>query len=104
MKSSIFAVIRYYIRAFGQETQVWERVQDPGPDPQPNFITSKEARALIAENNMEKVYEYKDGAIWDFPDHRWTNRWKGIFKQRRNAKSLEAKIRAMKKAVKNKNL
>lgn len=102
MENNTFAILRYYIRAFGRETRVYEKVRDP--EGQSEFITSKKAQELIERHGMEKVYEYKDGEIWDFPDLRWTERWRGIYKQRRNAKALEAKIRAMKKAIKNKNL
>ena len=94
-----FALIRYYITALGQTGAVWEKVKDPTPDAVANFISNKEAREIIRDNKMIKVHTYGDGEIWDFPDLRWTKKWKGIFKFRRNEKRLAAKVRAMKKSV-----
>ena len=92
-----FAIIRYYITALGHTGAVYEKVGDPNPEAVPDFLTSREARKIIKDNQMELVHTYHDGEIWDFPDHRWTNRRKGIFRKRRNEKNLAAKMRALKK-------
>lgn len=95
-----FAIIRYYIHALGHDAAVWEKVDDPNPEMSPDFLSSQEARKIIKANKMIKVHTYEDGEIWDFPDKRWTKKWKNIFKFRRNEKRLAAKMRAMKEAIK----
>lgn len=95
-----FAIIRYYIRAFGQDAAVWERVGTPDPYYQPAFLTHKEALQIIKENKMVLVCDNEYGKIWDFPDHRWTNKWKGVFKQRNNMKALAKKMERIKRNAK----
>lgn len=98
-----FAIIKYYIYAIGHASAVWEKVNDPNPEAVPTFITGREARDLIKKYRMEKVHTYGDGEIWDFPDRRWTKRWRGIFKQRRREHTLAVKMRAIKRLQKQDN-
>lgn len=92
-----FAIISYYITAFGQTGRVWEKVADPNPDNEPQLISAREARETIREYGLEKVWETKDGEIWDFPDGRWTRKWRGIFARRRKEKSEYTKRQYHKK-------
>lgn len=94
-----FAIISYYITAFGQSGKVWEKVTDPNPDNEPNLISAREARSTIREYGLEKVWETEDGEIWDFPDERWTRKWRGIFARRRIEKRGYAKRQYHKKKL-----
>ena len=93
-----YALIRYYITALGQSGAVWEKVGDPNPEAIPDFLSPREAKDIIKKEGMIKVHTYKDGEIWDFPDLRWTRKWKGIFRKRKDERNEAAKMRAIKKA------
>lgn len=94
-----FAIISYYITAFGHEGKVWEKITDPNPENGPILISRREAKDTIREYGLEKVYDGEEGQIWDFPDRRWTHKWSGIFAKRRNQKRAYAKRQYWKKKI-----
>lgn len=50
-----FAIISYYITAFGEAAKVYEKVDDPTHSPA--LISPKEARDIIRRYGMERVHE-----------------------------------------------
>lgn len=90
-----FAILKYSIKALGQEAVVWEKVGNPLADGQ-KFLTPKQARKLIADYEMEEVHRYKDGIIWDTPNRDWTKRYRGTYAKLREEKRLAYKMKLLK--------
>lgn len=93
-----FAVIKYHIDFIGESHTAYAIVKDPTKAL--TEVSPREAKRMIRENGLILVSENEDGKIWDFPDKRWTEKWKGIFARR----EAEDRLRKQIQKEQNKNL
>ena len=72
----VFCIVISWTRFIGQAMRTYEVCSSPK---KAREVTGREARALIEEHGLVKVYETKDGSVWDTPDRAFYNRYQGYF-------------------------
>lgn len=73
MSNNIFAVIKFY-RTFGEERSIcWEKIYSPTRYTE---LTSREAREIIEQNAMKKVFESRDGVVYEKEGQPFRNKFR----------------------------
>lgn len=72
----VFCIVISWTRFMGQAMRTYEVCTSPKKAQE---VTGKEARAIIEERGLVKVYETKDGSVWDTPDQAFYNKYAGYF-------------------------
>lgn len=75
----VFCIAVSWFHFAGIDSRVYEICRGPR-DCDCVEITRKEAREIIDEHLLVKVYESEDGCIYDTPDRTFHERWNGYFK------------------------
>ncbi|MBQ3722551.1 MAG: hypothetical protein II851_02465 [Bacteroidales bacterium] len=74
----VFCIVISWTRFIGQAMRTYEVCTSPKKAKE---ISGKEARALIEERGLVKVYETNDGSVWDTPDRAFYEKYKGYFRR-----------------------
>ena len=72
----VFCIVISWTRFIGQAMRTYELCTSPKAAKE---ITGKEARAIIEEHGLVKVYETKDGSVYDTPDRAFLGKYEGWF-------------------------
>lgn len=78
----VFCIAVSWFHFVGIDKKVYEICRGPR-DVDCTEITKKEAREIIDNNILVKVFESEDGCIYDTPDQAFYDRWNGYFRLQR---------------------
>lgn len=74
----VFCLVISWTRFIGQAMRTYEVCTSPKKAQE---VTGREAREIIDEYGLEKVYETEDGSVWDTPDRAFYNKYEGYFRR-----------------------
>lgn len=75
---AVFCVVISWTRFIGDAMRTYEVCTSPKKAKE---ISGKEARAIIEEHGLVKVFETDDGSVYDTPDRAFLQKYKGYFKR-----------------------
>lgn len=81
IKDKPFCVIRYNIRAAGEEGKEWGLTTSPSKEDLV-VLSKTEAREIIKQYGLVEAMKNEDGVVYDTPDKSFYNQFKDYFKNR----------------------
>ena len=74
----VFCIVVSWTRFIGTAMRTYEVCTSPKKAKE---ISGKEARSIIEEHGLVKVYETNDGSVYDTPDQAFRKKYNGWFRR-----------------------